>query len=93
MKKWNDFLSLQSSSTMDNTNSDNNNSKHQQEQQGYKMMIKPRAIASVVSHHLENDSIISVDSGTKSIYAAGFIEIRKGIKFSLSGTLASMACG
>jgi pyruvate dehydrogenase (quinone) len=102
MKKWNDFLSLQSSSSSsNNTNLDTSNSKQQQhqdqqqeeEQQKQVMLIKPQAIASAVSHHLENDSIISVDSGTNTIYAARFIEIRKGMKFSLSGTLASMACG
>ena len=56
-------------------------------------MIKPQAIASAVSRNLNDDSIISVDSGTNTIFAARFINIRKGMKFSLSGTLASMACG
>jgi pyruvate dehydrogenase (quinone) len=88
MKKWKDFISLQSS-ILHNTNLDNS-SKQQQQQV---MIIKPQAIASAVSHHLEDNSIISVDSGTNTIYAARFIDIRKGMKFSLSGTLASMACG
>jgi pyruvate dehydrogenase (quinone) len=91
MKKWNDFLSLQSNSSLNNTNLDNNSNRQQPE---HKMMkIKPQVIASAVSNHLENDSIISVDSGTNTIYAARFIDIKKGMKFSLSGTLASMACG
>jgi pyruvate dehydrogenase (quinone) len=91
MKKWNDFLSLQSNSSLNNTNLDNNSNRQQPE---HKMMkIKPQVIASAVSNHLDNDSIISVDSGTNTIYAARFIDIKKGMKFSLSGTLASMACG
>jgi len=55
--------------------------------------IKPQVIASAVSKELEDDAIISVDSGTITSWAARYINIRKGMKFSLSGTLASMACG
>jgi pyruvate dehydrogenase (quinone)/pyruvate oxidase len=55
--------------------------------------IKPQVIASAVSDELEDNAIVSVDSGTNTIWAARFINIRKGMKFSLSGTLASMACG
>jgi pyruvate dehydrogenase (quinone)/pyruvate oxidase len=56
-------------------------------------MIKPQSVASAVSRHLNDGSIVSVDSGTNTIFAARFINIRNGMKFSLSGTLASMACG
>jgi pyruvate dehydrogenase (quinone) len=55
--------------------------------------IKPQVIAFAVSQELEDDAIISVDSGTITSWAARYINIRKGMKFSLSGTLASMACG
>ncbi len=55
--------------------------------------IKPQVIAAAVSGELEHDAIISVDSGTITSWAARYINIRKGMKFSLSGTLASMACG
>jgi pyruvate dehydrogenase (quinone)/pyruvate oxidase len=55
--------------------------------------IKPQAIASAVSEELQDDAIISVDSGTNTVWAARFINIRNGMKFSVSGTLASMACG
>jgi len=58
-----------------------------------KKAIKPQAIASAVSEQLQDNAIISVDSGTNTIWAARFLNIRKGMKFSLSGTLASMACG
>ncbi len=55
--------------------------------------IKPQAIADAVSELLEDNAIISVDCGTNTSWAARYINIRKGMKFSLSGTLASMACG
>jgi pyruvate dehydrogenase (quinone) len=58
-----------------------------------KKAIKPQAIASAVSEQLQDNAIISVDSGTNTIWAARFLNIRKGMKFSVSGTLASMACG
>src|SRR5215210_1637196 len=80
MKKWNDFLSAQSDVKENHTNNSNR-------------MIKPQSIASAVSRSIDDDSIVSVDSGTNTIFAARFINMRKGMKFSLSGTLASMACG
>src|ERR687898_204849 len=55
--------------------------------------IKPQMVASVLSDELEENAIISVDSGTNTIWAAQYIRIKKGMKFSVSGTLASMACG
>jgi pyruvate dehydrogenase (quinone) len=58
-----------------------------------KKAIKPQAIARAVSEQLQDNAIISVDSGTNTIWAARFLNIRKGMKFSVSGTLASMACG
>lgn len=55
--------------------------------------IKPQLVASAVSDELEDDAIVSVDCGTNTIWAARHIMVRKGMKFSLSGTLSSMACG
>ena len=65
----------------------------QSKQTNEKKPIKPQAIARAVSEQLEDNAIISVDSGTNTIWAARFLNIRKGMKFSVSGTLASMACG
>jgi pyruvate dehydrogenase (quinone)/pyruvate oxidase len=56
-------------------------------------LIKPQAIAAAVSDELEDNAIISVDSGTSTFWAARHIKVRNGMKFSVSGTLASMACG
>jgi pyruvate dehydrogenase (quinone) len=55
--------------------------------------IKPQVIAAAVSEELEENAIISVDSGTITSWAARYIKIKMGMKFSLSGSLASMACG
>jgi pyruvate dehydrogenase (quinone) len=55
--------------------------------------IKPQVIAAAVSEELEDNAIISVDSGTITSWAARYISVKKGMKFSLSGSLASMACG
>ncbi|HEU4443879.1 MAG TPA: thiamine pyrophosphate-dependent enzyme [Nitrososphaeraceae archaeon] len=55
--------------------------------------IKPQMVASILSDEMEENAIISVDSGTNTIWAAQYIQIKKGMMFSVSGTLASMACG
>jgi pyruvate dehydrogenase (quinone)/pyruvate oxidase len=54
--------------------------------------IKPQVIAAAVSKGLQENAIISVDSGTNTAWAAQYIQLRRGMKFSLSGTLASMGC-
>jgi pyruvate dehydrogenase (quinone) len=55
--------------------------------------IKPQVIAKAVSEEIEDNAIISVDSGTNTTWAARYINIREGMKFSVSGTLASMGNG
>jgi pyruvate dehydrogenase (quinone) len=55
--------------------------------------IKPQVIAKAVSDELDDNAIISVDCGTNTSWAARHINIRKGMKFSVSGTLSSMANG
>jgi pyruvate dehydrogenase (quinone) len=85
MKKWKEKLNEQTSSHGTNTNNNDHDSINK--------LIKPQHIASAVSEELEENAIISVDSGTNTIWAARFINVRKGMKFSLSGTLASMGCG
>ncbi|MGB7636503.1 MAG: thiamine pyrophosphate-dependent enzyme [Nitrososphaeraceae archaeon] len=77
MKKWNDVLHQQSNSNTKNKD----------------RPIKPQFIASAVSEELDDNAIVSVDSGTNTIWAARYIQMRKGMKFSVSGTLASMGCG
>jgi pyruvate dehydrogenase (quinone) len=55
--------------------------------------IKSQVIATAVSNELDDDAIVSVDSGTNTIWAARYIFVHDKMKFSLSGTLATMGCG
>ena len=55
--------------------------------------IKPQVIAVAVSDELEENAIISVDCGHKHNMGCRYFSLRKGMKFSLSGTLATLACG
>lgn len=55
--------------------------------------IKPQVIAKAVSEELKDNAIVSVDCGTNTTWAARYINMREGMKFSVSGTLSSMACG
>ena len=55
--------------------------------------IKPQVIAKAVCDELDENAIIPVDCGTITSWAARYISIRKGMKFSVSGTLSSMANG
>ncbi len=108
MRKWNDLLESQaeikkSRNGIDNGNyNDNNvtqdsnnnlNSFSSTSNSGNGKVIKPQQIAASISRYLDEEAIVSVDSGTSTIFAARFIKMRRGMKFSLSGTLASMACG
>jgi len=54
--------------------------------------IKPQVIAAAVSDVLDDNAIISVDSGTNTCWAARFLKIKNGMKFSGSGSLATMGC-
>jgi len=92
MKKWNDLLLSQSNSS-NSFETMNNGWENNDDNDMNKNLVKPQAIASAVSKFLDDEAIVSVDSGTNTIFAARFIKMRTGMKFSLSGTLASMACG
>jgi len=55
--------------------------------------MKPQVVAWELSKRLGDDAIISCDSGTIATWFARQIKARRGQKYSLSGTLASMANG
>ncbi|MHB8605788.1 MAG: thiamine pyrophosphate-dependent enzyme [Thermoplasmatota archaeon] len=55
--------------------------------------MKPQVVAHELSKRLADDAIITCDSGTIATWAARHIRIRAGQRFSLSGTLATMAPG
>lgn len=65
------------------------------EQQGTRRdrPMKPQVIAWELGKRLSHDAIVSLDSGTIATWGARLIPAKRGQMFSVSGTLASMACG
>lgn len=55
--------------------------------------MKPQVPAWELNGLLRDDAIIVSDSGTVTTWFARQIQAKRGQKFSLSGTLATMACG
>ena len=57
------------------------------------MPMKPQVVTYTLNKLLDDDAIVSADSGTIATWAARYIEMRGTMKFSLSGSLATMANG
>jgi pyruvate dehydrogenase (quinone) len=57
------------------------------------MPMKPQVVTYELNRLLDDDAIVSADSGTIATWAARYIDIRRDMKFSLSGSLATMANG
>ncbi|HEX2137149.1 MAG TPA: thiamine pyrophosphate-dependent enzyme [Microvirga sp.] len=55
--------------------------------------MKPQVVAHELNKLLADDAIVATDSGTITTWAARHIDIRGDMMFSVSGTLATMACG
>ena len=55
--------------------------------------MKPQVVAAELGRRLRDDAIVSCDSGTITTWWARHIPARRGQMHSVSGTLASMACG
>ncbi len=55
--------------------------------------MKPQVVAWELGKRLKGDAIVACDSGTSATWWAREIKVRRGQKFSISGTLATMACG
>jgi pyruvate dehydrogenase (quinone)/pyruvate oxidase len=55
--------------------------------------MKPQVVAYEVNKLLDSDAIITTDSGTNTSWCARYLDIRDDMMFSVSGNLASMACG
>jgi pyruvate dehydrogenase (quinone) len=55
--------------------------------------MKPQVVAWELGKRLRGDAIVSCDSGTIATWWARQIKARRGQKYSLSGTLATMANG
>jgi pyruvate dehydrogenase (quinone) len=57
------------------------------------MPMKPQVVTHTLNRLLDDDAIVSSDSGTIATWTARYIEMRGDMKFSLSGSLATMANG
>ena len=57
------------------------------------MPMKPQVVTHTLNKLLDDDAIVSSDSGTIATWSARYIEMRGEMKFSLSGSLATMANG
>ncbi len=55
--------------------------------------MKPDVVVHQLNKLLPADAIITTDSGTNTGLCAQHIELRDGMLFGVSGTLATMACG
>lgn len=57
------------------------------------MPMKPQVVTYTLNKLLEDNAIVSSDSGTIATWAARYVEMRGTMEFSLSGSLATMANG
>src|SRR6185437_14089577 len=57
------------------------------------MPMKPQVVTYELNKLLNDDAIVSSDSGTIATWTARYIEMRGTMQFSLSGSLATMANG
>ena len=55
--------------------------------------MKPQVVAWELGKRLRSDAIVSCDSGTIATWWARQIPVKRGQMYSLSGNLATMACG
>lgn len=55
--------------------------------------MKPQRAAYELDKRLRDDAIVTCDSGTIATWAARYLQMRQGQRFTLSGTLATMAPG
>ncbi len=55
--------------------------------------MKPQVVAQALNEFLDDDAIVSADSGTIATWAARHVRMRGDMQFSLSGNLATMANG
>jgi pyruvate dehydrogenase (quinone) len=55
--------------------------------------VRPQALFAALSRHLPDDAVVSSDSGSAANWFARHVRIRRGMKASLSGNLATMVPG
>jgi pyruvate dehydrogenase (quinone) len=54
--------------------------------------INPRRLFYALSSRLPDNVVLTADSGTGTVWSAREVRLRRGMSFSVSGTLATMGC-
>jgi pyruvate dehydrogenase (quinone)/pyruvate oxidase len=54
--------------------------------------MKPQAVVHQLDQHLAENAIVSLDSGTVTVWGARYVNLKGSQMLSVSGTLASMGC-
>jgi len=57
------------------------------------MPMKPQVVPHLLNQFLADDAIVVSDCGTVTTWAARYVEMKGTMQFSVSGLLATMACG
>ena len=55
--------------------------------------IKPQLLAAELGKQLASDAIVNCDSGSVTVWWARHVQVKRGQSHTVSGNLASMACG
>jgi pyruvate dehydrogenase (quinone) len=55
--------------------------------------LKPQVLMASIGEHLASDAIVNCDSGSVTVWWARHIQAKRGQRHTVSGNLASMACG
>jgi pyruvate dehydrogenase (quinone) len=55
--------------------------------------VNPQLVVHELSRRLPDDAIITGDSGSSTVWFARHLRLRRGMKASVSGSLATMGCG
>lgn len=53
--------------------------------------LRSSTVVAEISRNLADQAIVSVDTGTSTVWGARYLDIREGMKFAVSGNLATMA--
>jgi pyruvate dehydrogenase (quinone)/pyruvate oxidase len=55
--------------------------------------MKPQVVAHELNKLIPDNALVTTDSGTNTSWAARYLDIHDAMQFTVSGTLATMACG
>jgi pyruvate dehydrogenase (quinone) len=62
-------------------------------EEGESDLVRPQYLVAEVARHLDEDAIVSLDTGANTIFTARHWELKQGQSMAVSGNLASMGVG